>query len=61
MAAAVSRVARKTRIARSFMLLTPLTGVNKESVQTSALGSKDSSEVVQRIEDTVQASSGRNE
>jgi hypothetical protein len=43
------------------MLLTPLTGVNKESVQTSALGSKDSSEVVQRIEDTVQASSGRNE
>jgi hypothetical protein len=48
------------------MLLTPLTGVNKEgvnkeSVQTSALGSKDSSEVVQRIEDTVQASSERNE
>jgi hypothetical protein len=43
------------------MLLTPLSGVNKESVQTSALGAKEWSAVMQRIEGIVQASSGRNE
>lgn len=43
------------------MLLTPPSGIIKESVQTGALGSKDSSELVQRIEGVVQANGGRNE
>ena len=43
------------------MLLTPPSGVNKESVQTSTLGSKGSSELVQRIEGVVQANGARNE
>lgn len=43
------------------MLFTPLSGINKECVQTGALGLNDSSELVQRIEGVVQANGARNE